>query len=57
MKLKKINVPKLKDEINLFLYEKWNWGIDKLKVSNEIIEKLGGYINEKIDYINSIIVN
>ena len=55
--IKKINIKQLKEDVNLFLYDKLNCGIDKLRTSSEIIEKLGGKINEQIDIYNSNLSN
>jgi hypothetical protein len=52
-KLNKIDISKLRDNINLFLFEEFNYSIDKLKLCNQLCNILGDYINEKIDIINN----
>lgn len=44
--MKSKDIQKLKDKVNLFLYNKYNFGLEKLKLSNKIIEILGGVLNE-----------
>jgi len=51
--IKKINIKELKNEMSLFLFEKFNFGLDKLKLSMKICEIIGGAINEAIDLCNA----
>lgn len=51
--IKKINIRELKNEINLFLFEKFNFGLNKLIVVNELCDIFGGLINETLDLYNS----
>lgn len=52
-KIPKINIKKLRYDLNLYFFDKLNWGIDKLILSNYIINKMGGMINEQIEIFNS----
>jgi len=50
MNKQKLN--KIKEDLSLFFYNKYNFGIEKLKVLQEIIDILGGLNNEKDFFIN-----
>lgn len=50
-----INIQEVKDDINHFLYENVKFiGIEELKVSNEIIDIIGGSLNEIINSIDAM---
>lgn len=55
MKLDKINIREVKDDINLILYN-CNWvGLKELQVSNILCEQIGGITNEAISVINNFV--
>jgi hypothetical protein len=45
----KINIRELKDNVNLFFYEKLNCGLDELKVISKLCEKLAALANEQLE--------
>ena len=44
----KIDISKLREDINLYCYDKLNYGLDKLIVLNNTLNKIGGYLNVTI---------
>jgi len=52
MNLKQINIRKLKDNVNIILYNIKGFNINELIMSNTLCEIIGGIINETINNIN-----
>lgn len=48
MNIKRINIRKLKDDVNIILYNIKGININELIISNMLCEIIGGFINEKI---------
>ena len=53
MKINLINLQKVKDIVNGYLFNLDGFGLKELKINNETIDMLGGKLNEIIISINN----
>lgn len=51
LKLNKIDIRKLKDNVNLILYNMKGIGLNELKASNELCDKIGSELNKLFEEI------
>lgn len=42
----KINIRELKDSVNYLMFTMFSYDMERLKLSNQVCEKIGGLINE-----------